>query len=295
MFTNLMRSELSRLRYRRRAWGSLILMLLIGVFTPAGWTDQIPAPTEDQLSLARAELVRLRLTGDCPACVLSDVTGNVSFAAAVETVFPQAALLFAFLTFMIVVTYVGADFSSGALATQLTFTPRRGVVLAARAGASGVLGAALMLVAMGAAVASTVVIYLSVNGIGSIGAATGLLELLLVCLLYGFLLGVIAALVTFIIGNTALSMAAAVVVLFLSLLFDDLSVASSRPWLYHILPVRAGVAMLQGDSEVYGGLLGATDVDVVVTRGEAVVFHLVVVLLLALIATFVFGRRDVKG
>ena len=41
MFTNLMRSELSRLRYRRRAWGSVILVILAGVFIPASWADQI--------------------------------------------------------------------------------------------------------------------------------------------------------------------------------------------------------------------------------------------------------------
>ena len=44
MFTNLMRSELSRLRYRRRAWGSVILVILAGVFLPASWADQIRQP-----------------------------------------------------------------------------------------------------------------------------------------------------------------------------------------------------------------------------------------------------------
>lgn len=295
MLANLMRSELSRLRFRRRAWGSLILMLLIGVFTPMSWVDLIPEPSPSDQALARAELIRMRLTGECPTCVLSDVSANISFARAVETIFPQAALIFAFLAFMIVVTYVGADFTSGALATQLTFTPRRRVLLAARSLACGVLGAALMLAGMVAAVTSTVVAYLAANGTASIGAASGLLELVGASLLYGFLLGVIAALVTFIVGNTPLSMTAAVAVLFASLMLEDTSTTRLEPFVYHLLPMRTGLAVLTGGSSFLDAFVGSGAEPIVVTRPEAIAFHLGVIALLAVVAAVVFERRDIKG
>lgn len=293
MLFNLMRSELSRLRYRRRVWGSLIIMVVVGVFAPATWADQIPAPTAAQLTLLKADLVRMRLTGECPDCTLDSLTVHLPFTQMVTDAFPLVALFLAFLTFMIVITYVAADFTSGALATQLTFTPRRGVLLTARSLACGVLGMALMGVGLVATSASAIVTYLSVNGIGSIGPSPVLLELTLVSLLYGFLLGIIATLVSFVLRNMALSMAAAVTVLVINGLLEGASYPAQVFW-SHLLPLRTGVALLVGEATSYvftpkGELL------VTVTREEAIVFHLVVIVLMGALAAFLFQRRDVKG
>lgn len=293
MLLNLMRSELSRLRYRRRVWGSLIIMIVVGVFAPSTWADQIPAPTDAELTLFEADLVRMRLTGECPECTIDDLFAHLSFGQMIHDAFPLVTLFLAFLTFMIVITYVAADFTSGALATQLTFTPRRGVLLAARTLAGGVLGTALMAAGLVATSASAVVIYLSVNGIDSIGPAPGLLDLLLISLLYGFLLGAIATLVSFILRNTALSMAAAVTVLVVNGLLEGASYPTQVFWL-HLMPLRTGVALLVGEATSY--VMTPTGSRLItVTRAEGIVFHLVVIVLLGALAAFLFQRRDVKG
>lgn len=294
MLLNLMRSELSRLRYRRRVWGSLIIMGLVGVFAPAMWADQIPEPSADTLILARADLVQMQITGQCADCTIDDLIYHMSFDSMISTAFPQMIMVMAFLVFMIVITYVAADFASGALATQLTFTPRRSVLLAARSLASGVLGLALIGVGMVAMVASAIVTYLSINSINSIGPAPGLLQLVVCGLLYGFLLGVIAALVSFIIRNTALAMAAAVVVLMVNLSIDQAGLPG-QSIAVHLMPLSAGMALLFGEAAAsYFGAGGAV-VAVIISRGEAIVFHLGVILVLAALATFLFQRRDVKG
>lgn len=294
MFTNLMRSELSRLRYRRRAWGSVILVILAGVFLPASWADQIRQPGSQEILLAQVDLVRMQATGECPDCTLDNVVYFLTFDEAVVTVLPQAALVLAFIAFMIVVTYVGADFTSGALATQLTFTPQRGILLAARTLACGVLGAVLTLVGIGTTVASMVVSYMAVNGIGSIGPAHGLLELIASTMFYGFIVGLIAALVTFTIRSTPLSMAAAVAVLVVNLLIDDMVVAGRDAWIYHLLPLRNAIAMIYGRSDLTDPFTDGPNFGVV-TRGESLIFHLCVIAVLAVVAGLVFERRDVKG
>ncbi|NHB85272.1 hypothetical protein G7085_13235 [Tessaracoccus sp. HDW20] len=178
MFGHLMRGELARLRYRRRAWGSMILMLVAGLLAPAVWMEGIAMPTEADITLAMDELVRMQNQGDCLDCTFRDLLGWPTFDVVVRNNLSAAGIAFAFLTFMVVVAYVGADFSSGAISTQLTFTPRRSLVLATRALACGVLGALLMAVGLLTTTGVTVVGYLATNGVDSIGEASGLLRLL---------------------------------------------------------------------------------------------------------------------
>ena len=292
MFANLMRSELSRLRYRRRAWGSLILVMLAGLVLPSQWMGSIREPTAAEVTLAQAELTRAQLFGECSDCTLAQMQGWWSFERVVHDGIGASAIMIAFFAFMIVVTYVGADFSSGAMSTQLTFTPRRVVLLAARALACGVLGAVLMLVGLVTATSVTIIGYLSVNGSDSIGAAPGLLNVMVGGAMYGFLIGVIAALVTFVIPSTPIAMAAAVVVLVITGLIDDGSFTPLSKAALHMMPMRNGNAVILGDHVVerYNQVVSVT-----ITRADGLVFHLVVILALLALAAFLFERRDIKG
>ncbi len=292
MFANLMRSELSRLRYRRRAWGSMILMMLAGLLVPSMWMGSIRRPTPDERLLAYIEFVRITATNECTGCTLAEMGGWWDFERAVNDGIGAGALLLAFIAFIVVVTYVAADFSSGAMATQLTFTPRRSTVLTARMLACGVLGALLMLIGMLTATAVTVIGFLAVNGVGSIGAAPGLLDVLIGAVVYGWFIGLVASLLAFIIPNAPLAMAAAIGVLIGNAVIDLGKFERMPTWVHRLLPIRTEEAMVQGSS-VAVDMMG--EAVVVITRWQSLVFHSVVVAVLFAVAAFVFERRDVRG
>lgn len=291
MFGNLMRSELSRLRFRRRAWGSLILMMLAGLVIPMTWMGQIRQPTDNELELAKVNLMRIQVLGDCPDCTLQDVTLWMDLERVIHDGIGPSGLAIAFIAFMIVVTYVGADFSSGALATQLTFTPRRRVVLAARTLACGLLGSLLMVVGIVTVTAVTIIGYLAVNGIGSIGTAPGLLGIVTGGAVYGFFIGVIAALVTFIIPSTPLAMAAGVAALVGNSLVESSFYSRPDSWVLHLMPIVNGQAMLMGNAAEGGLFYWSTGQ---LSRGDAMVFHVVVIVVLFALAAALFERRDIK-
>lgn len=293
MFGQLMRSELSRLRYRRRAWGSLIVVMLVGLILPSTWMSDIAEPSRAQQILANVELTRMQLVGACSSCDLSEVTSWWPLRRVITEGIGMNSLVLAFVVFMIIVTYVGADFSSGALSTQLTFTPRRTVLMVARTLACGVLGAVLMAVGVVTMTGVTVVGFLAVNGIASVGTAPGLLNVVLGAVGYGFLLGIIASLGTFMIPSTPLAMGTAVMVLVVTGLADGFGLNPLRAWAAHLMPTRNGVAMVLGQSssnEVIFGQQGT-----IITRGDSLLFHLGVIAVLFCLAAVLFERRDIKG
>lgn len=293
MFGHLMRSELSRLRFRRRAWGSLVLMMLAGLLIPLSWMSQVRQPDARELVLAQVNLMRTQALGQCPNCTINDVTGTMDLARAIHDGIGPSGLVVAFLAFMIVVTYVGADFSSGALATQLTFTPRRRAVLTARVLACGLLGSLLMTVGLVTVAAVTVIGYMAVNGIGSLGTAPGLLGIVTGGAVYGFLLGIIAALVTFIIPSTPLAMASGVAVLVGDGVVEGWYFNSDPSWEVHrFMPIVNGYAMLMGNIGESGAL--ASGGRAFLSRGEAILYHGVVIGVLFVLAVLLFERRDIK-
>ena len=293
MFANLMRSELSRLRYRRRAWGSLILMMLVGLVLPSFWVGSIREPTPREQLLTEVDFARMLAVGECQGCTLADVQGWWSFGRAVRDGIGGSTIFLALIAFMVVVAYVVSDFSSGAMATQLTFTPRRSAVLVARTLACGVLGALLMLAGVIATTTVTITGFLALNGLESIGTAPGLLDVVSGAVVYGAFLGIIAALVAFIIPSAPLAMVTTTGVLIVNAFVDWSGIDHLPSWVFHLLPIHAGQAMLLGNVVVTDPYVG--EVTTVISRGQSIVYHLFVVIALFAVAAVLFQRRDVKG
>ncbi len=291
MLVDLLRAEVVRLRYRRRATWSVLLMVLIGVLLPTQWMPNAQPLTSAEIAEARAWLQSDTAAGYCPdGCTLDQYLRTVLDFEDVARSVAESGLFVAFVVFFIVVTYVGSDFASGALATQLTFTPRRPAVLAARTCGAALLGGALMTVATLTSSSVSIVWYLALHGFGSVGAGGGLLAAIWSASLYGMLLGAVGALLVFCLGGSALASGLAFLTLVAEVIVEGFSPTTPAWWIYHVSPVWQGQALLAG-SPIYTAEYTRSDI----TRPEAIGYHLVVIALLATAALISFNRRDVRG
>lgn len=291
MFFDLLRAEVVRLTYRRRATWSVVLMLLIGILLPTQWMPGAAALTAAERAEAQSWLASDQAAGYCTeGCHLDDYLRSVLTFRDVTDNIADAGLFVALVVFLIAVTYVASDFASGALATQLTFTPRRPAVLAARTLGASLLGAVLMALATVTSISVSVVWFLGLRGFGSIGDGDGLLDAIWSASLYGAMIGGIAALLVFILGSVVLAGGAAMTVLIMDVVVESYYWPATAGWPFHVLPIRQAVALLTGESDYsYDTLNGS------ILRSEAVGYHLVVIALLAVIAVVVFNRRDVRS
>ena len=201
-----------------------------------------------------------------------------------------SVLFLAFVVFLVVVTYVGSDFSSGALGTQLTFTPRRWAVLVSRSLAAGVLGAVLMAVGLLAATVESVVWFMAMFGFNAATPAIDLLGVVGAAIAYGAFLGVIGALLVFLLNGTVLAAAAGLLAVIVTAWGDALMYTGSTSLAFYFGPVWQGLAL------VYPALVaGDVYAPIPVGRLTGAGYHLVVIALLAALAIPLFERRDVKG
>ncbi|MBK7820059.1 MAG: hypothetical protein IPJ61_03025 [Tessaracoccus sp.] len=291
MLGNLLRAEFSRLLYRRRATYSIVLMLAVGLLAPTQWMPEIGPLSAEDHAFAREQYVACLEWEDIPgACVYEDFLRSPWGFPDVVSSLASSVLLFAFIVFLIVVTYVGSDFASGALGTQLTFTPRRWAVVLSRTLAAGVLGAVLMAVGLLAATVESVVWYMAMFGFNAATPAVGLLGVIGASITYGALLGAIGALLVFLLNGTVLAIAAGLLAVTATgwgaMIMGD---GSANLW-YYFGPVWQGLTLVQPE-------LVSGDVSAVlpVQRLTGLAYHLVVIAVLAALAVPLFERRDVKG
>jgi hypothetical protein len=292
MLGNLLRAEFSRLLYRRRATYSLVLMLALGLLAPTQWMPSSGPLTAQDRAWAQEQYLSCLEWEEVPADC-----GSLETWLRVPMGFPDvvsslatSVLFLAFVVFLVVVTYVGSDFSSGALGTQLTFTPRRWAVLVSRSIAAGVLGAVLMAVGLLAATVESIVWFMAMFGFNAATPAIGLLGVVGAAIAYGAFLGVIGALLVFLLNGTVLAAAAGLLAVILTAWGDALLYDGSNSVAFYFGPVWQGLAL------VYPPLVaGDVYAPIPVGRLTGAGYHLVVIALLAALAVPLFERRDVKG
>lgn len=288
MIVDLLRAEIFRLRYRRRATWSVLLVFFTGVLLPALWMPEAMPLTAEEKARAAAALAEATRTGACSAstpCAISDYLRTPSDWQAVLNNAVGFVMVMALVVIAIVITYVASDFSSGALATQLTFTPSRPKVLLARTIGGGLLGGALLFVSTASSVIVSMIWFLSGRGLDSIGYGDGTLTLLWSSALYGALLGMSGALAVFIFGGAVFAGGATFAALVGDIALTSVSDDPRAEWVLRLAPVTQGAALLRG-GEGAGAWPG---------RSEGIAYHLVVIAVLLALAVVAFNRRDIRN
>lgn len=297
MMLDLLRAEILRLRYRRRSTWSVLLMLVVGLVLPTQWMPGAAPLTAQEYRDAKLFMAQEIEEGYCEpsGCRLDDFLRTVMDFDGVVTNIAGSGLLVAFIVFMIVLTYVASDFASGALATQLTFTPRRPAVLAARTLGAALLGGTLMAVETLTNVAVSTIWYLALHGFGSVGGGAGLLDTLASAVAYGLILGAVASLLVFILGSALLAAGAAVLTLVVNFAIEAYVTGSVAVALSRLFPLRQAEALLTGEAPVGDSYWTSWETAASsIHRPEAIGYHVIVIGVLLVLAIGVFRRHDIR-
>jgi len=190
---NLLRAELLRLISNRKMavlgafvlglgfWISASMAVTLKPYTALEWEEAQRQSNDAQINL---EVIcgSSSSSSDCTALptnitvegFLRPQMGFEQFVVASLELTMQMGLL---IVVVLITVMVGAEFSTGAIGTQLTFTPRRLPLLWAKALASAICGVCLMAIWAAAMVLLGVFFYLNVRGIEGL-TASSLLDLL---------------------------------------------------------------------------------------------------------------------
>lgn len=294
-FAHLLLSEVSRLRYRPRTLLGLLSILLLSLVGPATWMrNSSPLTPEDyERAAAQYELAK----ANCADCTLETFLPEYwGFAELVRIGIAPWMLILSVLVLLLVMVYVGSDFSSGVITTQLTFTPERMSLLAGRVLICGLLGAILMGVAVVASTVLSVVWFVALNGYASLPIDSGLLGVIAMSLLLGLIVGILGALLVFLFNGASVAVAVVAGVLVASTMVEALIYEDSVAphWAFHVIPTRHAeslvVGMAQRNYDQYP--LRSTEL---LTQGESLLYFLGLLTLAGVLSAVTFSRRDIKN
>lgn len=222
-----------------------------------------------------------------------------SFADGAASVLPDFGMLLVFAAFAMGVSFIAAEFSSGAIGNWLTFEPRRGRVYGTKVGASGISAIPITVVAAVIVISGTWLVNSLNDNLGTVTADTwrdvGQSGLRLLVLTAAFaMLGVA---VGTIVRHTAAALGIIVgyVIVVEGIIggfFQNL-----RPWL-----LQLNLSAVLNDGATYGtevcktGSSGLTCewVEKTVSFSHGAITVGVVVLVAVIVAALVFRRRDVN-
>lgn len=293
-FGNLMLAEYSRLRYRNRFSMAVLSALIMGFVGPPLWMGGTAPLTADDYAAAAQEYELSREA--CTDCTVETFLRPVlTFHEAVYIGIAPWLIILAVLVLLLVLVYASADFASGAITTQLTFTPNRLQLLSARVLTSGVLGAILMGVAAVASAAVTIVWYVALHGYDSLPSNSGLLATMLAAILLGFFVGVITALVVFVFHGGTIAAALLAAILLACLLLEAIAYDVNLPhWLFQMMPTRHAESLVVGSAyQAYEQVpLHASEA---LTRQGSLGYFAGLVAVAGVLAGILFQRRDVKN
>lgn len=189
--------------------------------------------------------------------------------------------------------FVGAEFATGSIGTQLTFTPRRGRVMGAKVLVATTGGFLLGILYAVVALLVGTITFVMLRGATDVLASQVLLTNLGRLLLVALLLPLLAASLTFAVGSTGLAIGAGTLALVVSELLVTASYNGALPvWLLRLLPSKNLMAMAFDDQQL---AVSGTEADPVIewlTFSDSVIYGTVLIAVVTLIGFLVFRRRD---
>ena len=215
---NLLRAELLRLVSDRKVmvlaafvlgvgfWISASMAVTLKPYTTLEWDEARRQSNDAQINL---EVIcgSSSSSSDCTALptnitVEGFLRPQMSFEQLVVSSLEPTAQMGLLIVVVLITVMIGAEFSTGSIGTQLTFTPRRLPLLWAKALASAICGACLMAFWTALMVVLGVFFYLNMRGIEGLTAGSLLGAQVGRALLAGAVMGMLAALVTMALAST---------------------------------------------------------------------------------------------
>lgn len=265
---NLLRAELLRLVSDRKVMVLAVFVLGVGFWIAAPMAETLRPYTALDWDEARrqsndAQINLEVICGSGPAnsdCSMLPTNITVEgflrpqlsfeqFVIATLGLTMQAGL---FAVVVLITVMIGAEFSTGSIGTQLTFTPRRLPLLWAKTLAAAICGAALMAFWTMFMVVLDVFFYLNLRGLGGLTAGPVMAAQVGRALLVGAVVGMLAALVTMALASTVKTWVLISAGLALSLFLESSRDIAQTAWL---LPTTNAFNLITGEwsRTIYNG------------------------------------------
>lgn len=306
---NVIKAELLRLVSRRFVWVTAIALMAVAVFQSVSMTQWLAPLTEQDYAAAQesyewAQEEWENWVTSCeaePGCSTSDwEIGTVedhlryvaSFQEYVEQQFSVGAVALLVVIVFTIITVSAADFSNGSLATQLTFTPRRGWVLVAKAITGLVAGVGLGLATIAAGLLASTLTFLSLRPPSELTVNQQFLATAGRFAVTVLVVSLLAALVAMLMGGTVGALLVSAGTGIGSVLLHEL--AWERPDLQALLPAAHAIALATGDYTAYryDEFTGGGTYLRLLTFTDALGYSSVLLILVALLTAWRFQRRD---
>ncbi|RMB61994.1 hypothetical protein [Tessaracoccus antarcticus] len=306
----LLKAELLRLVSRRLLLVLLVCMAGLAAFGAAVDAGSASPVTAQDIRTAREDwkLEKANWEESCGGVsqnaecqgweVASDpdayVRTPVSFGEYTQYVVSFGSTIMLLAVAVLAASFVGAEFASGNISTQLLFTPRRVPLMVAKVVAAALGGIAVTAAYLGSALAFCALTFLSLRGAHDMTAGIDLPLLLGRVAVLSLLITVMAAAVAVGVGSTPITAGIFAVVLLGSVILGDSISGFSA--LQGFLPSNILLTMLSGQYEVYGYTARSVDdwgVAQVINYDWALGYSVVGTAILLAASAWWFGRQDI--
>lgn len=301
--SDLLKAEFLRLASRRLAWGLLIVVVAMAALVSLTTSEAIrPVDRNDPAIVSAYEQTHDSYEQAIKDCGQPDNCGIVepriedflrpawNYAQYVESSVVSVGIIMLVAAAALGASMIGAEYVSGSMATQLTFTPMRLRVMAAKliAATTGALGIALAFIT--ASVVVSTITFLTLRGASEVHAGVALPAQLGRFLVLAVLISALAAALTLALGSSFLTGGVLTVVMIGSLVVTPFI---TRPTpLLELLPSSLVGALLMGELTVWSH--GADSVALAtITYPWALTFSVVAVALVISVSALVFRRKDI--
>lgn len=302
---DLLRAEFLRVASRRVAWIVLIAAVAVAALVavsgssatrPLDATDHALAQEQFQeYQEGREETCREypEECGDEFDLAVTDFLREVMDYEDYISSANEVGLLFVALGAVLAAALVGGEFRTGAIATQLTFTPRRIPVMMAKLLVATASGVAVVLAYLTTVTVIGTISFLMLRGASDLTASVEMPLLLLRLLLASALVSALAAALAFVVASTLLAVGLGLVALIVSEFIVTGYGHEFPSWLW-LLPTPNLMVLLYRDYEyVRWDPVLMTDVPTILMGfWQAVVYGAVLVLVTTVVGALVFRRRD---
>lgn len=309
--SSLFRAELLRLVSRRLLVVLLVCMAGTAAFSSAVLADYVSPVSEAEQRQAEEYLAEEKQyfeESECGEIPTSDLCDGVILSDGVESYIRTPStygeytrlaldLGIAFMLLAVGVlaaSLVGAEFSSGNIATQLLFTPRRTPMLLSKVVAATVGALLLAITYLGTLLAFTAIMFLALRGAGDMTAGIELPLSLGRALVLAALIAIMAVSLTMASGSTLVTLGIFAVVLIASEVVK--SVISAFSLSQFLFPSNVLLAMIAGKAEIYGwteGDYGQGVLAHVINYDWALGYSVVGTAIIVAASAWLFRRRDI--
>ncbi|MCC2594472.1 ABC transporter permease subunit [Tessaracoccus sp. OS52] len=301
--TNLIKAEFLRLVSRRMVWAMFAAAVVLGALIAIGTSGSVRPLHEGDYRQARADLAQYEADklqaceyepggcGDWSDLKLEDFLRQPqNYEAYLSEILTGGGVVLG-LAAVMAAALIGGELRSGAISTQLTFTPRRLHVMAAKLTAATVGAAALTLAHITAGTVFGTISFLLVRGAADVTASAGLPLSMLRLLLATVFVSLLAASLTFAVGSTMVAVGIGILAVFISEVIISGFMPDVPSWL-RFLPGPNLAAVVNGSYEFVSWEATPGQMVQVIGFWDAASYGAVLTTLVTVAAGIVFTRRD---